>query len=166
MRIFGVDPGLALTGYAVLDQDGGGELHLVTYGVVRTGASLPHTKRLSMLYHRVVELLETYRPDAFAVEELFFAPNLTTAFMVGQARGVILLAAAEKGIPVYEYAPAVVKQAITGYGQAGKAQVQSMVRLLLRLPEVPRPDDAADAIAVAICHGQHARWNFRIEEGK
>jgi crossover junction endodeoxyribonuclease RuvC len=152
----GIDPGLATTGYGLVASDGQ-RLTSVAYGVIRTPAGLSTVERLAKLYHLVGQLIERYRPDTSAVEELFFSTNARTAMNVGQARGVLLLALAEAGLPVAEYTPMQVKQAVTGYGGADKAQVQEMVRLLLSLQELPRPDDAADALAVSICHHHSAR---------
>jgi crossover junction endodeoxyribonuclease RuvC len=152
----GLDPGLATTGYGLVASDGQ-RLAMVAYGVIRTPAGRPTVERLAKLHRQVAELVERYQPDASAVEELFFSSNARTAMSVGQARGVLLLALAEAGLPVAEYTPMQVKQAVTGYGGADKAQVQEMVRLLLNRSETPRPDDAADALAVSICHHHSAR---------
>ncbi|MBN1401215.1 MAG: crossover junction endodeoxyribonuclease RuvC [Anaerolineae bacterium] len=152
----GLDPGLATTGYGLVASDGQ-RLISVAYGVLRTTADLTTVERLAKLHRQVGELVERYHPDTSAVEELFFSSNARTAMSVGQARGVILLALAEAGLTVAEYTPMQIKQAVTGYGGADKAQVQEMVRLLLNLQETPRPDDAADALAVSICHHHSAR---------
>lgn len=151
MVVLGVDPGVATTGYGVVSQDLDG-IKPVAYGVIQTPASHPLPLRLQQLYQELLQLIHTHHPTEASVEELFFARNASTALAVGQARGVILLALEDLHLPTYEYTPLQVKQAITGYGRAGKEQVQQMVRLLLRLPEIPRPDDAADALAAAICH--------------
>ncbi len=156
MRVLGIDPGIAITGYGLV-EDRGGDLEALAYGDIRTLAGDPLPLRLRRLYEALGSLIESYRPDVAAIERLFFGRNVTTAFAVGQARGVVLLALAQAEIPVYEYTPADVKQALVGYGGASKAQIQAMVRMLLRLPEIPRPDDVADALAVAICHLNHAR---------
>ncbi len=158
MRILGLDPGTAITGYGVIDLQPGGEVQVVAYGVLRTPARQPMPVRLQRLYHALQELLVLHRPQAAAVEKLFFQRNVTTAMAVGQARGVALLALAQAGLPVAEYTPNEVKEAVTGYGSADKQQVQRMVQTLLHLAERPRPDDAADALAVALCHAQHARF--------
>lgn len=152
MLVLGIDPGTATTGYGLVQQLDGRQVALVGYGVIRTPSTLPMAERLRRLYHALTDLIAKYQPDEAAVEELFFGRNVTTALSVGQARGVAILAAAEAGLPVHEYKPREVKQAIVGYGNASKEQVQQMVRVLLELDEVPRPDDAADAVAVAICH--------------
>jgi len=155
MRVLGIDPGLALTGYGLVD--GNGELQLLAQGVISTPSSKPLPERLRSLYTELKAILERFRPDAVAVEELFFSRNVRTAFAVGQARGVALLAIADAQIPLYEYTPLQVKQALTGYGRADKKQIQNMVRLLLGLESIPQPDDVADAIAVAICHIHSSR---------
>ena len=151
MRVVGIDPGTATTGYGVIDQTAG-KLALVAFGTVCTPAETPMPLRLLELSNRLAELLALHAPDTAAVESLFFQKNVRTALTVGQARGVALLALARAGIPVSEYNPLEVKQAVAGYGGAEKRQVQAMVRAILALAEIPKPDDAADALAVAICH--------------
>ena len=146
----GIDPGTAILGYGVIRGDRDAEA--ITFGVVRTDHALAPEKRLQRLYDGVSRLIAEHLPDAVAVEQLFFSKNVTTALPVMQARGVVLLAAANADVPIFEYRPIEVKQAIAGYGRADKAQMQEMVRILLRLPVVPHPDDAADALAIAICH--------------
>jgi crossover junction endodeoxyribonuclease RuvC len=150
--VIGVDPGTATTGYALVSEDVEGGVQLVRFGVFETRAGEPMPLRLRSIYDDLSALIRETGPEEAAVEELFFSRNVTTALSVGQARGVVLLAAAQAGLPVYEYKPAEVKQALVGYGSASKTQMQEMVRLLLGLAEAPRPDDAADAVAVAICH--------------
>ena len=156
-RILGLDPGTATTGYGIIDVVEG-EPHYVTCGVIRTSARSETPERLKKIYDDLEELLEEFRPDAAAVEEVFFGRNITTAISVGQARGVLILALANAGIPVAEYSPPKIKDAVTGYGKAEKHQVQLMVRNLLELEETPRPDDAADGLAVALTHYQHRRF--------
>jgi crossover junction endodeoxyribonuclease RuvC len=156
MRVLGIDPGTAITGYGVVEEVGG-ELKALTFGVVRTPAGQPLPQRLQLIYRGVQKLASRWKPSAAAVEELFFSSNVRTAMSVGQARGVTLLALADSDLAVAEYTPLAIKQAITGYGNADKAQMQEMVKLLLGLAEVPRPDDAADALAVAICHVHSSR---------
>jgi len=151
MRILGVDPGLAIVGYGLIEEDRR-RIRPVRYGCIRTEAEQPVAERLEKIYQDVCGLLDDLRPDCLAVEELFFNRNVTTAFSVGQARGVILLAAVQRRIPVYEYTPLQVKQGVVGYGRADKQQVQEMVQRLLALSQPIRPDDAADALAVALCH--------------
>jgi crossover junction endodeoxyribonuclease RuvC len=147
----GIDPGTAIVGYAVVAEQGS-ELSMITCDVITTPAGMPLPERLQHIYHRLSEIVSTYRPNEAAMEELFFAKNARTALSVGQARGVAMLALANGGLTVAEYTPKQVKQAVTGYGSANKEQVGEMVRILLRLKVIPRPDDAADAAAVAICH--------------
>ena len=156
MRVLGIDPGTAITGYGVVGEVQG-ELQPLAFGVIKTPADQPLPRRLQLIYRAISDLAEEWKPTAAAVEELFFSRNVRTAMSVGQARGVVLLALADAGLDVAEYTPLAIKQAVTGYGNADKAQIQEMVRLLLRLEKVPRPDDAADALAVAICHLHSAR---------
>lgn len=148
----------------MVDEDGAGEARLVHYGAIITGPSDPMPARLLAIHRAVTGLIRDYRPEAVAVEALFFGRNVTTALTVGQARGVVLLAAAQAGLPVYEYKPAEVKQALAGYGGADKRQMQEMVRIMLGLDAIPRPDDAADAVAIAICHLHSARLR-RLMDG-
>jgi len=156
LRIMGFDPGLALLGYAVLDVRSPHEQSLMDCGVVQTAGGLPLPRRLGQISAAVAELMETYRPEAVAVEELFFNKNVKTALTVGHARGALLSAVIRYTDAIYEYTPLQVKQAVTGYGRADKHQVQQMVKTLLCLKAVPKPDDAADAVAVALCHAQTA----------
>jgi crossover junction endodeoxyribonuclease RuvC len=155
--VLGIDPGTAATGYGIVQRTGS-ELRALDYGCLETLSTQALPQRLLEIHAGVIELIETHDPAFLGVERLFFNRNVMTAFAVGQARGVVLLAAAEKGIPVFEYGPHEVKMAVTGYGRADKGQVQRMVQLMLHLEKLPRPDDAADALAVAICtaHGQRA----------
>ena len=155
MRILGIDPGVAIVGWGVIEKQGFSSLP-VAYGAIRTPAHTPLQKRLLQIYTDMKTLLERYRPEAMAIEELFFNTNVTTGISVAEARGVILLAAEEAGVPIFEYTPMQVKQAVVGYGKAEKRQVIAMVTSLLRLPKPPTPDDTADAIAIALCHAQSA----------
>lgn len=157
MLAIGIDPGTAITGYGLIRENEDGSLDVVDYGAILTSAELPMPDRLLELHRRLTQLLILHRPDSGAVEKLFFHRNVTTALSVGQARGVALLALAAAGIEIGEYTPLEVKQAVAGYGGADKNQVQQMVRALLGLDEIPRPDDIADALAVAICHVHSAR---------
>ncbi|MGE5602979.1 MAG: crossover junction endodeoxyribonuclease RuvC [Nitrososphaerales archaeon] len=157
MLVLGIDPGIGTTGYGVVGEDARGEVALVAYGAIETAPGAPMPERLQRLYSEMTDILLRYQPESVAVEQLFFGRNVTTAIMVGQARGVVLLAAAQAGLAVYEYKPAEVKQALSGYGNADKRQMQEMVKLLLHLDQIPRPDDAADAVAVAVCHFHSAR---------
>lgn len=161
MLVLGVDPGTAITGYGLVRQED--ELHLVSCGVITTPAGMPLPERLLHIHRELSALLQTHRPQAVAVEELFFSKNVRTAMSVGQARGVVLLAAAQAHIPIFEYKPTEVKQAITGYGGANKVQIQEMVRLLLHLDRAPQPDDAADAVAIAVCHLHSTRLRTLLE---
>jgi crossover junction endodeoxyribonuclease RuvC len=151
--VLGVDPGTAILGYGVVAVDGD-ELSALEYGVLTTPSHLPLTSRLLALFDGLTTVIDRTRPSEAAVEQLFFARNVQSALAVGQARGVVLLAAARGAIPVSEYTPLQVKQAVAGYGRATKEQVQQMVQVILRLQEIPQPDDAADALAIAICHAQ------------
>lgn len=163
MIILGIDPGTAIMGYGLIEQKGN-HLRALTYSSWRTPAHTPLAERLLMLYKLIDPFLREHRPDQLAVEELFFNRNTTTALSVGHARGVVLLASAQQGIPVYEYTPLQVKQAVVGYGRAEKKQVQQMVKGLLRLDEIPRPDDTADALALAICHAHSYALDRKMEE--
>ena len=162
MLVLGLDPGLAITGYGLVEGDGQ-ELTSIIHGVIRTPAKTPTARRLMQIHQELLCIIDRHHPDEAAVEELFFSTNARTAMSVGEARGVLLLTLAEAGLPIGEYTPLQIKQAITGYGQADKAQVQEMVRILLNLCDVPRPDDAADALAVAICHHHSARLTALLE---
>jgi crossover junction endodeoxyribonuclease RuvC len=157
MCVLGIDPGIGTTGYGVVDEDDSGGLMLIAYGAIESTPGSRMPERLKRLHDEAQALMQRYRPESVAVEQLFFGRNVTTAITVGQARGVVLLAAAETGLDVFEYKPAEVKQALSGYGNADKRQMQEMVRLLLNLDHIPRPDDAADAIAIAVCHLQSRR---------
>lgn len=157
MLTLGIDPGTAIMGYGFVNGDGHA-LTAVDYGVLTTAKGTPPAERLRQLHAGLCELITAHHPAAVAVEELFFSTNARTAIAVGQARGVALLAAAQAGLRVYEYTPLQVKSAVTGYGKASKEQVQIMTTTLLGLRAVPRPDDAADALAVAICHVHSARF--------
>ncbi len=156
--ILGIDPGTAITGYGVISEAEGGPRAL-DYGVIRTPANQELALRLVTIYAELSTLLDEHRPDAVAVEEVFFSKNARTALSVGHARGVALLAVAQRGIPLFHYKPTQVKQAVTGYGGADKRQIQEMMRMLLGLDDIPRPDDAADALAIALCHLNSA-WAY------
>lgn len=158
MRILGLDPGTASTGYGIIDVVDG-RMSVIDYGVISTSPKESIPQRLQTIYQALDELIHKYRPDAAAVEEIFFGRNITTAISVGQARGVLLLALANASIPISEYSPPRIKDAVTGYGKADKAQVQLMVCNLLDLEETPRPDDAADGLAVAITHYHYDRFH-------
>lgn len=151
MRILGIDPGFAIVGCGVIDYTGN-KFNVVDYSAVTTKAGGKLENRLKSIYDGVCDMIDTYKPECIAVEELFFNTNAKTAIQVGQARGVILLAAVNKGLDVFEYTPLQVKQAVVGYGRAEKIQVQQMVKSILNLKEIPKPDDVADGLALAICH--------------
>ena len=152
MLVMGIDPGTATTGYGFVEETEAGDLVVIDYGVILTPSKVSPEKRLLMLYNELKRLILLHSPSYGAVEKLFFQRNVTTAIAVGQGRGVVLLAMAEAGIKVAEYTPLEVKQAVVGYGVADKNQVQQMVKAILNLEQIPKPDDAADALAVAICH--------------
>ena len=152
MRVLGIDPGYAIVGYGVIDYDGY-RFKTVGYGAITTPAHTAFDERLNQIYEDMLTVIERYKPEHLAIEKLYFNTNTTTAIDVAQARGVILLAAKQKGVRVFEYTPLQVKQSITGYGKAEKHQVMEMVKSFLSLSAVPKPDDTADALAIAICHG-------------
>lgn len=158
MLILGIDPGLAIVGYSLVEKKGN-RFRVYDYGVIETGADLANVDRLKEIYLKLTDIINKYQPDDMAVEKLYFNQNVKTAIRVGQARGVILLTGAQAGLNVAEYTPLQVKQAVVGYGRAEKQQVQQMVKALLNMGEIPKPDDAADALAVAICHGNSVRLN-------
>ncbi|KAF5048376.1 crossover junction endodeoxyribonuclease RuvC [Sedimentibacter saalensis] len=164
MIIFGIDPGLAISGYGIVNY-AGNKFEIIEYGAVITSSFDEYPKRLKIIYDRYTELFEMYKPEAVAVEELFYNKNTKTAMAIAQSRGVHLLAAANKNIPLYEYTPLQIKQGTVGYGRAQKKQVQEMVRLILKLEQVPKPDDAADGLAAAICHAHSLKFaeDFRIK---
>ena len=153
MRILGIDPGIATIGFGLVEAEQG-QARMVTYGAVTTPAGLPLSRRLYQIDRDMEELIGKLRPDVMAIEELFFNTNLTTGIAVAHGRGVILCAAERCGVPLYEYTPGQVKLAVTGYGKAEKRQVMDMTKRLLHLRAVPRPDDAADALALALCHAR------------
>lgn len=158
MRILGIDPGLALVGYGIVDVNGN-KFKAVDYGVITTESTLDLPSRLEKIYDLLNQLIDTYEPKDLAIEELFFNKNVKTAISVGHARGVEILACKNKGLEIYEYTPLQIKQAITGYGRAEKSQIQEMTKMLLNLETIPKPDDAADALAVALTHG--SALNFK-----
>jgi len=158
MLVLGVDPGTAITGYGLVRHaPDGDQLEAVAYGVIATPSDWAMPRRLQKIYQDLTDLIRAHHPNEAAVEQLFFSRNVKTALAVGQARGVVLLSLADGGVSVHEYTPLQVKQSVVGYGRAEKAQVQELVRLLLGLEAVPQPDDAADALAIAICHLHSAR---------
>lgn len=151
MRIMGIDPGYAIIGYGIVDYSAG-KFRTVNFGAVTTKAKTAFPLRLETIYRDITELLTTFKPDAISLEKLYFNTNTTTAIDVAQARGVIVLAAQLNGVQVFEYTPLQVKQSVTGYGRAEKSQIMEMTRRLLSLPKMPKPDDTADALALAVCH--------------
>lgn len=158
MQVLGIDPGVATTGYGLITQLPDGGIQAVHYGVIRTKAGLALPERLQTIYEELQEILTLHQPLHAAVEKLYFQRNVSTAIAVGEARGICLLALSQAGISIGEYTPLEVKQAVTGYGAADKRQVQVMVQTLLQLESLPKPDDAADALAVAICHISHLQY--------
>lgn len=164
MLVIGIDPGTATTGYGLVRENEDGNLTLVDYGVILTPADHPMAQRLMDLHQQLKEIIVLHRPQSGAVEKLFFQRNVRTALSVGQGRGVAILALAQAGVPIDEYTPMEVKQAVTGYGGADKNQVGQMVKALLDLEEIPKPDDAADALAVAICHLHSSKSRMLLEK--
>lgn len=156
MRILGIDPGYAILGYGIVDMKGN-HFSVVDYGAVTTEAKMDMPSRLKVLYNSLMQIIAEYEPDAVSIEQLFYNTNQKTVIMVGQARGVAILACANSGLEIEEYTPLQIKQALVGYGRAEKKQVQAMVKTILNLKEVPKPDDTADALAAAICHGHSAK---------
>ncbi|MCR4644994.1 MAG: crossover junction endodeoxyribonuclease RuvC [Oscillospiraceae bacterium] len=156
MRILGIDPGYAIVGFGVVEY-AGAAFKAIEYGAFLTEAHTPFTGRLVSIEEDMQEVLRRFQPDCMAIERLYFTTNQKTAIDVAQARGVLILAAAKKGIPIFEYTPLQVKQAVAGYGKAEKHQVMDMTRRILKLAQIPKPDDAADALAIAICHGHSTR---------
>ncbi len=161
MIILGIDPGLAIIGYGVIKYDGR-KLSIIDYGTITTEAGVPLPRRLSSIYDSMGTLIDRFKPDAIAFEELFFNKNVKTALTVGHARGTALVCAEKSGTELFEYTPLQVKQAVCGYGRADKKQIQAMVKMLLNLKEIPRPDDAADAVAVAICHAHSSNFKEKF----
>ncbi|HLY29105.1 MAG TPA: crossover junction endodeoxyribonuclease RuvC [Aggregatilineales bacterium] len=166
MLVLGIDPGTATTGYGFVREEEDGQVIAVAYGVVSTPAKTPMPKRLQQLYRELTHLIATYKPDAAAIEEMFFGKNVTAAIHVAQGRGVALLALADANLRIHEYKPASIKQAIAGYGNAAKPQMQEMVKTLLNLETIPKPDDAADALAIALTALQSSRWERLVDEGE
>lgn len=163
MRILGIDPGLAISGYGVLDYKGN-KFEILDYGAVLTESTERLPDRLKKLYDGYMTIMEKYRPEAVSIEELFYNKNVKTAIAVAEARGVHLLAAVNSGIPLYEYTPLQIKQGLVGYGRAEKRQMQEMIKIILKLDEIPKPDDVADGLAAAVCHAHSLKFadKFRI----
>jgi len=163
MRILGIDPGVAIVGFGIIESERG-QQHMLQYGAITTSAGLPLATRLVQISQDLEQLIQQFQPDEIAIEELFFSKNITTGIAVAHARGVILCTAEKLQIPIYEYTPMQVKQAVVGYGLAEKKQIMDMTRRLLKLHSVPRPDDAADALAIAICHARSATSLLRRKD--
>ncbi|MDR2356920.1 MAG: crossover junction endodeoxyribonuclease RuvC [Oscillospiraceae bacterium] len=163
MVVLGVDPGIATVGFGVIDAAGGSQ-RLLRCGVITTSPDMRLARRLKQIYSDIQEIIGAFNPDCMVIEELFFNTNLKTAVSVAHGRGVVILAGETRGVPMYEYTPLQVKQAVTGYGRAEKKQVMDMVRRLLSMDATPKPDDAADALAVAICHARFAGSLINIVE--
>ena len=165
LRILGIDPGYAIMGYGIVDKNGS-SLSLAGYGAVTTDKDIPMPDRLKIIYSELMDIIAEYQPDEVSIEELYFNTNATTAIHVGEARGVALLACCNSGLPIFEYTPLQIKMTMTGNGRAEKKQIQLMVKKLLNLDSIPRPDDAADAVAAAICHshcGEAQKRFFRMK---
>ncbi len=165
MLMLGIDPGTATTGYAFITEDPNGTYHPVNFGVVLTPADMAMPLRLQSIYRQLTDLIAKYKPNSGAIEEMFFGKNITTAITVAQGRGVALLSMINAGLPIREFKPAEVKQTIAGYGNAPKSQMQEMVKTLLNLEKIPKPDDAADACAIALTALQFAQWEDRLAGG-
>ena len=163
MRILGIDPGIATVGFGVIESDRG-QQRMIQYGAITTQAGLPLATRLVQIGNDLEKLIGQFQPDELAIEELFFSKNITTGIAVAHGRGVVLYTAEKMQIPIYEYTPMQVKQAVVGYGLAEKKQVMDMTRRLLKLKSIPRPDDAADALAIAICHARSATSLLRRKD--
>ncbi len=164
MLVLGIDPGTATTGYGLVREEEDGETVMVAYGVILTERTMPMPQRLQKIYREVTRLIQEYKPDAAAIEEMFFGKNVTAAITVAQGRGVALMALADAQLPIREYKPAQVKQTIAGYGNASKEQMQEMITTLLELDIVPQPDDAADALAIALTSLQSSRWERMVDD--
>lgn len=166
MRILGIDPGLATTGYGLIQAGAQSQYQCIEFGIISTPAGQADADRLKTLHAELTALIQRHQPQTSAVEKLYFQKNVKTALAVGQARGVVLLSLAQAGVPIFEYNPNEVKQTVCGYGNATKNQVQHMVQTLLNLDDLPRPDDAADALAIAICHLHHQAFNDAVQRSQ
>lgn len=162
MRILGIDPGLGRLGWGVIEETGG-KIKVIAYDCIETPSKIPDPERLLMVYKALQSVIKDYKPEVMAVEELFFSRNVTTAFMVGQARGVVLLAAAEAGLSVMTYAPSQVKLAVTGYGNAEKKQIAQMVKVILKLERIPKIDDTTDALAIALTQAFSGKMGLKLK---
>lgn len=162
MIILGIDPGIAIVGYSIVECSGN-KFRAIDYGCITTKSNELFPDRIKTIYDRLLAIIDEYQPDDLAIEELFFNKNVKTAIKVGQARGVEILAGINRGLGIYEYTPLQIKQAVVGYGRADKRQVQEMVKILLNLKEIPKPDDAADALAIALCHGAGLKFKDQFK---
>jgi len=158
MKILGIDPGTGTTGFGVIETDGR-TFRMAEGGVIKTTPNAPLPGRLAVIYNDLTQIITTAKPDAVSIEKLYFAQNVTTAMAVSQARGVVMLVAEQAKLPVFEYTPLQIKQALTGYGRASKGQMQEMVKVMLKLTQIPKPDDCADALATAICHAMSTQFS-------
>ena len=161
MRILGIDPGFAITGYSIIDYMGN-HFQLIASGAVTTPAGMSFPLRLSKIYTDIGQIIDQYQPDAVSVEELFFNNNVKTAINVAQARGIVLVVGCQKNVPTFEYTPLQVKQAVVGYGRADKMQVQRMVKTILKVEQLPKLDDITDSMAIAICHAHSAKFAQKL----
>lgn len=161
MRILGIDPGFAITGYSIIDYNGN-KFKLIMSGAVLTKAGTPFPERLNKVFDDISLIIQEYKPDAISIEELFFNNNIKTGINVAQARGMVLLAGFKANVPTFEYTPLQVKQAVVGYGRADKKQVQKMVQSILHVESVPKLDDITDSMAIAICHAHSARFSVKL----
>lgn len=164
MRVLGIDPGLAIVGYSIIETDAN-KIKMLEYGCIKTEAEISTPDRLNIIFNRLNEIIKQYNPEDMAIEELFYNKNVKTVISIGQARGVEVLSGISNGLQIYEYTPLQIKQAVVGYGRAEKKQIQNMVKFILGLDEIPKPDDAADALAVAICHSFSLKFkeNFKMK---
>lgn len=164
MRVLGIDPGLAIVGYSIIETDAN-KIKMLEYGCIKTEVEISTPDRLNIIFNRLNEIIKQYNPEDMAIEELFYNKNVKTVISIGQARGVEVLSGISNGLQIYEYTPLQIKQAVVGYGRAEKKQIQNMVKFILGLNEIPKPDDAADALAVAICHSFSLKFkeNFKMK---
>ena len=164
MRVLGIDPGLAIVGYSIIETDAN-KIKMLEYGCIKTEAEISTPDRLNIIFNKLNEIIKQYNPEDMAIEELFYNKNVKTVISIGQARGVEVLSGISNGLQIYEYTPLQIKQAVVGYGRAEKKQIQNMVKFILGLNEIPKPDDAADALAVAICHSFSLKFkeNFKMK---
>ncbi|MDR4507489.1 MAG: crossover junction endodeoxyribonuclease RuvC [Candidatus Brocadiaceae bacterium] len=160
MKILGIDPGTQITGYGMVEKNGPG-ITVLEYGSIKTNKNQSFPQRLYAIHEKIMEIISLRKPDHMAVEEVFYSKNVKAAIKIGEARGIVLLCAASRGIPIAEYSAKVVKKSVVGNGNAHKGQVQEMVKIILGLPEIPKPDDASDALAIAICHSHRLKHGWQ-----